>query len=85
MRNKVQAVSKDRNKIKKGWLREHAKNNKIEELSKKKKEQLLRGSQLKNPSIKKILLFHNALIHELKQNKTKKVCPQELELDLSGF
>lgn len=66
MRNKLQEVTKDRNKMKKRWVREQAWNKKTQESPRKKTEQLLRGSQLKNPSIKKTLLFHNAF----KQNKS---------------
>jgi len=69
MRNKLQEVTKDRNKIKKRWIREQARNKKTQESPRKKTEHLLRGSQLKNPSIKKTLLFHNT-IHEVKQNKS---------------
>lgn len=81
MKNKLQEVTKDRNKMKKRWVREQARNKKAQESPRKKTEQLLRGSQLKNPSIKKTLLFHNTLIHELKQNKS---AHQNKNLTLSG-
>lgn len=67
--------------MKKHWIQEQAWNKRTQESPRKKTEQLLWGSQLRNPSIKKTLLFHNALIHELKQNKS---AHKNKNLTLSG-
>ena len=63
LRNELEKVTKDRDKLKKRRAREKATNKKTQESPRKKTAQLLRGSQLKNPSVKKTLLFHNVLIH----------------------
>ena len=71
MRNKLQEVTKDRNKIKKRWVREQARNKKTQESPRKKNRAGCCGeANSKTPPSRKTLLFHNALIQELKQNKT---------------
>lgn len=80
LKNKLKKVTKARDKMKKRWAREKCKNKKTQESPGKKTEQLLQGSHLQNPSIKKTLLFHHALVHELNQNKTT----DKKNLTLSG-
>ena len=77
LKNKLKKITKERDKLKKRWQREKTRHKKRKESPRKKTEQMLRGSKLKNSSIKKTLLFHNCLIEEFNKNKNNLQFPHK--------
>lgn len=69
LKEKLKKVTKQRNKLRKQkWRRRKATNKIPLDSPGTETERMLSGSKIKNPKIKKALLFHNILRRELKKN-----------------
>nr|XP_054592211.1 uncharacterized protein LOC129157084 [Nothobranchius furzeri]XP_054592212.1 uncharacterized protein LOC129157084 [Nothobranchius furzeri]XP_054592213.1 uncharacterized protein LOC129157084 [Nothobranchius furzeri]XP_054592214.1 uncharacterized protein LOC129157084 [Nothobranchius furzeri] len=86
LKEKIHKLRKQRNKLRKQIWREKTAANKTPlDSPRKETKMMLSGSTIRNPKIKKALLFHNILKRELKNNKqTPGPRCQEPALVLSG-
>lgn len=70
LKEKLKKVTKQRNKLRKlKWRKRKATNKTPLDSPGTETKKMLSGSKIRNPKIKKALLFHNILRRELKKNK----------------
>lgn len=70
LKEKIKKITKQRNKLrKKIWRRRKATNKTPLDSPGTETKKMLSESKIRNPKIKKALLFHNILRRELKKNK----------------